>query len=90
MKFFTNFKRMAYPAKKILLEPGRRNIAPAITLAALEALTEFDDAVLVITPTDHEVLDGFEFGEACLRAVEIAQTGSMALVENDRVETELG
>ena len=41
----------------IVLEPEGKNTAPAITLAALSALTEEDDPTLLILPADHYVGD---------------------------------
>ena len=39
----------------LLLEPIGRNTAPALTLAALHALENGDDPVLVVTPADQTV-----------------------------------
>ena len=41
----------------LLLEPVGRNTAPALTLAALQAMAEGDDPVLVVTPADQIVQD---------------------------------
>ena len=52
----------------ILLEPAGRNTAPAIALAALEAVANGDDPVLLVMPADHKINNT----EAFTAAVEIA------------------
>ena len=37
----------------IILEPTGKNTAPAITLAALKTLYDFDDPILLVLPADH-------------------------------------
>src|SRR5580658_5610621 len=44
-------------ASAILLEPVGRNTAPAVALAALQALSIEPDAILVVAPADHVVRD---------------------------------
>lgn len=46
-----------------LLEPVGRNTAPALTLAALAAVENGDDPVLVVTPADQTVADASAFTE---------------------------
>ena len=50
----------------ILLEPFGRNTAPALTLAALAALREGDDSILLVMPSDHVIMDveSFQIGRA--------------------------
>jgi mannose-1-phosphate guanylyltransferase/mannose-6-phosphate isomerase len=48
----------------LLLEPSGRNTAPALTLAALQAMTEKADPILVITPADQTVKDSAAFTKA--------------------------
>ena len=45
----------------VLLEPMGRNTAPALTLAALQALQDGADPVLVVTPADQTVTDAAGF-----------------------------
>lgn len=52
----------------ILLEPAGRNTAPAIALAALEAVANGDDPLLLVMPADQKIKDP----EAFLAAVEVA------------------
>lgn len=65
---------------KLLLEPAGRNTAPAITLAALAALSEGDDPVMVVSPADHMVTDTEAFSQTLRRAVRCAQKGSMVVL----------
>jgi mannose-1-phosphate guanylyltransferase/mannose-6-phosphate isomerase len=45
-------RETAIPAGKIMLEPVGRNTAPTLTIAALAAMVENTDPVLVLTPAD--------------------------------------
>ena len=66
---------VARPA--IILEPGRRNTAPAAALAAL-ALTGGDpDAVMLLAPADHVIADAAAFRAAAKRALPAARAGKM-------------
>lgn len=56
----------------VILEPVGRNTAPALTLAALQALDAGLDPVLVVTPADQTVADEAAFCEAVRQAVSIA------------------
>ena len=42
---------------KIMLEPFGRNTAPALTVAALQAVQQDGDAVLLVMPADHLIAD---------------------------------
>lgn len=42
---------------RILLEPAARNTAPAIAAAAFEICNRFDDAVMLVLPSDHMIHD---------------------------------
>ncbi len=48
----------------ILLEPVGRNTAPAIALAALQALAQSSDAVLLVMPADHVIKRSTVFAQA--------------------------
>ena len=41
--------------KSILLEPFGRNTAPAITIAAIKAMEDGEDPILLILPADHDI-----------------------------------
>src|SRR6185436_17917910 len=53
----------------VVLEPVGRNTAPAITLAALQAIEGGADPVLVVTPADQTVTDEASFTTALREAV---------------------
>lgn len=54
----------------IILEPVARNTAPAIGLAALDALDRFAHPVLLVQTADHLIADVDAFAEAVSRAFE--------------------
>ncbi|MDP1899103.1 MAG: mannose-1-phosphate guanylyltransferase/mannose-6-phosphate isomerase [Rubrivivax sp.] len=76
----------------VLLEPMGRNTAPAVTLAALQALEGGSDAVLVVTPADQTVTDDAAFAQALRLAVGMAADGAIAIlgIQPDRPETGYG
>ncbi len=63
----------------ILLEPSARNTAPALTLAALCAREQGDDPMLLITPADQTVGNPPAFEKALHIALQIAQSGAIAI-----------
>ncbi len=65
------------PDATILLEPDGRNTAPAIALAALEAVAGDDDPILLVLPADHVITDGDRFAEAVVAAREAAADGAL-------------
>ncbi|MFM9902252.1 MAG: mannose-1-phosphate guanylyltransferase/mannose-6-phosphate isomerase [Polaromonas sp.] len=76
----------------VLLEPMGRNTAPAVTLAALQALESGLDPVLVVTPADQTVGDGAAFTAALRRSILAAADGAISIlgVTPDRPETGYG
>ncbi len=58
-----------------LLEPVARNTAPALTLAALAALENGEDPVLIVTPADQTVADATAFNNAMHDAIRQAVNG---------------
>ncbi len=64
-------------AAVIMLEPCGRNTAPAVALAALEALATHDEPLLLILPADHVITDVPAFQQACLAAIDYAQLGKL-------------
>jgi len=62
------------PSSRLVLEPVRRNTAPAIALAALAVEVEAPGAVLVVLPSDQAVRDEEAFVAALRTAVEAAET----------------
>ena len=75
-----------------LLEPVGRNTAPALTLAALQALEGGQDPVLVMTAADQTVTDEAAFTTAVRQAVAVAADGAIAIlgIQPDRAETGYG
>ena len=63
---------------QLVVEPARRDTAPALTLAAALAIADGEDAILVAMPADHAVLDTASFQQALARAAEHAQHGAIA------------
>ena len=63
-----------------LLEPVGRNTAPALTLAALAALGQGEDPVLVVTPADQTVTNPTAFATAMQNAVLEASTGTVVIL----------
>ncbi len=57
----------------ILLEPVGRNTAPAIALAALHAMQEGEDPVLLILAADHLIKDNASFHQAINKAKALAE-----------------
>ncbi len=76
----------------LLLEPVGRNTAPAMTLAAFQAIESGADPVLVVTPADQTVTDEPSFKSALQAAVRAAAGGAFVIlgVPPDRPETGFG
>jgi mannose-1-phosphate guanylyltransferase/mannose-6-phosphate isomerase len=61
----------------ILLEPVGRNTAPAIALAALKAVQQGDDPLLLVLAADHVINDTAAFQSAVLQAENFANSGKL-------------
>lgn len=61
----------------IVLEPTGRNTAPAVALASFVAIDKDPDAILVILPSDHVIINNALFQDLVLDAVEIALQGKL-------------
>lgn len=61
----------------ILLEPVGRNTAPAVAVAALQALSEGQDPILLVLAADHIILDEEAFRHGVQVALPHAQAGQM-------------
>jgi mannose-1-phosphate guanylyltransferase/mannose-6-phosphate isomerase len=61
----------------IILEPVGRNTAPAVAVAALQAMASGADPVLMILPSDHVILDQDRFRQAVLAGEQLAAAGSL-------------
>lgn len=62
----------------IIVEPARRDTAPALTLAAAAAVKEGEDAIIVAMPADHAIADVPAFHRAIAAAATHAQDGAIA------------
>lgn len=79
------------PANRVLLEPFRRNSAPAIVRAALDFEAD-GDPVTVALPSDHAVADPEAFRAALSAAARLADSSSVVVlaVPPSRPDTEFG
>ena len=64
----------------LLLESSSRNTAPALTLAALYALDQGGDPILVVTPADQTIKNSAAFTGALQKAIKIAHKGAIAIL----------
>ena len=76
----------------VVLEPMGRNTAPALTLAALQALESGQDPVMVVLSSDQTVTDEPAFITALQRAARVADAGAVAIlgITPDAPETGYG
>lgn len=76
----------------ILLEPSGRNTAPALTIAALTALHQGDDPILLVMPSDHVIVDTEVFKKAVQQGVQLALQGRIVTfgITPDKPETGFG
>lgn len=65
------------PVPRIVLEPVGRNTAPAIAVAALQALADGADPLLLVLPSDHVVANVDAFREAVRVAGVAAEAGKL-------------
>ncbi|NUS61610.1 MAG: mannose-1-phosphate guanylyltransferase/mannose-6-phosphate isomerase, partial [Lysobacter sp.] len=65
------------PVPRILLEPTGRNTAPAIAVAAMQALADGGDPLLLVLPSDHVVADVAAFHAAVDGARAAAEGGAL-------------
>lgn len=88
------YAEVAAPGVKntFLLEPFGRDTAAAIALASLQVASESPDAILVVLPADHLILDEAGFGAAVAKAATIAATGRIVTfgMKPERPETGFG
>ena len=79
-------------ANAILLEPEGRNTAPAIAVAALEALAIGDDPVLLVLAADHVITDVAAFERSVLLAESAAMRDQLVTfgIAPSRPETGYG
>jgi mannose-1-phosphate guanylyltransferase/mannose-6-phosphate isomerase len=64
---------------RIVLEPVGRNTAPAAAIAALLALQDDPEAIILLAPADHVITDSIAFLAAVDRAARAARAGFLTL-----------
>lgn len=65
-------RQAQFADSKIILEPLARNTAPAITLAALTAIEQGQDPVLLVLAADHYIADATTFHKTIEQALQLA------------------
>ncbi|MFA6013592.1 MAG: mannose-1-phosphate guanylyltransferase/mannose-6-phosphate isomerase [Gallionellaceae bacterium] len=73
-------REMKSVSATLLLEPVGRNTAPALTLAALQAIENGDDPILVVTPADQTVIDTAAYVASLQQAIREAATGAVVIL----------
>lgn len=63
------------PEQNILCEPIGRNTAPCIGLGAVHVAGKYEDATMIVLPSDHLVKNNEIFAETLSNACEIAEEG---------------
>lgn len=71
------FRELQITPAATLLEPIGRNTAPAVAVAALQALALHDDAILLVLPADHIIGDNAAFSAAVDKALPLAAEGAL-------------
>ncbi len=61
----------------ILLEPVGRNTAPAVAIAALQAMAAGDDPLLLVLAADHVIREGAAFRQTVQAGVSAAEAGQL-------------
>lgn len=76
----------------ILIEPDMRNTASSVLAATLQVLRTDPDAVLLVAPSDHVILDDHAFRAAVARGLQAVDAGQMVTfgVVATRPETGFG
>ena len=70
-------RAIAAPASALILEPAGRNTAPAIALAAIQAVQEDPDAILLVLPADHHIGNPGAFVAAVQHGLQGAEEGQL-------------
>ena len=70
-------RQIGAPTPAIVLEPMGRNTAPAIAAAALQAMAEGEDPVLLVLPSAPVVRDAAAFRAAVQQALPAAEAGAL-------------
>lgn len=68
------------PFDNLLVEPVPRNTAPCIAWAAARVARRDPEAVLIVLPSDHHIVDVVGFRDTLSRAVASARTGTITTI----------
>ena len=74
----------------IILEPQAKNTAPAVALAAMDALSQGEDAMLLVLPADHVIEDTEAFHAAVRQGIPVAEEGKLVTFGIVPTEPETG
>lgn len=85
-------RELPHVSASLLLEPAGRNTAPALTLAALQAMADGNDPVLVVTPADQTVKNTDAFTKALQDSIRVAAEEAIVIlgIKPDKPETGFG
>lgn len=67
--------RQIEKSAKIMLEPSAKNTAPALALAAFQTIQDFEDAILLVFPSDHILDNNPEFQARLQEGINLASEG---------------
>ena len=70
-------RQLEIDSPSILLEPAGRNTAPAIAIAAIDALAKDPEAVFLVLPADHHMADIEAFQSAVTEALTVVDEGRL-------------
>ncbi len=63
------------PTENILAEPCARNTAPCIAFAAAVIGRKYDDAIMIVLPSDHLIANEILYADTLKKAVTVAEKG---------------
>jgi mannose-1-phosphate guanylyltransferase len=81
------------PRKNVLCEPARRNTAPCIAYACHKIAAEHPDAIILVSPSDHVIINETEFIDTLQVAMDAASQQEWLLtlgIQPSRPETGYG
>jgi len=83
-------REIQFVSAKLLLEPESKNTAPALTFAALQAICDHKDPILLVTPADQTVNDSKAFIDAIVRGIKVADSGAIVVLGIKPTSAETG
>jgi mannose-1-phosphate guanylyltransferase/mannose-6-phosphate isomerase len=70
-------RQVEQAADSVILEPVGRNTAPAVAVAALQAIEGGSDPILLVLPADHVIRDAAALCDAISHGVDVVQDGAL-------------